>query len=47
MLLPLDVVLRRGVVFLWLDYEEFDDLALAGKSKPKFIVILTRLRMIR
>ena len=41
MLLPLDVVLRRGVVFLWLDYDELDDPALAGKSKPKFIVILS------
>lgn len=41
MLLPLDVVLRRGVVFRWIDYDELDDPAFAGKSKPKFIVILS------
>lgn len=41
MLLPLDVVLRRGVIFLWTKYARLDDPALAGKTKPKFIVILS------
>ena len=29
------------MVFLWVDYEELDDPVLAGRSKPKFIVILS------
>jgi len=41
MRLPLDVVLRRGVIFLWTRYDKLDDPALAGQTKPKFIVILS------
>lgn len=41
MLLPLDVVLRRGVIFLWIKYARLDDPALVGQTKPKFIVILS------
>ena len=41
MRLPLEVVLRRGVIFLWSKYAKLDDPALAGKTKPKYIVILS------
>lgn len=41
MQLPLETVLRRGVVFLWPDYARLDDPALKGQTKPKFIVILS------
>lgn len=41
MRLPLDVVLRRGVIFLWTTYDKLDDPALAGQTKPKFVVILS------
>lgn len=41
MLLPLEVVLRRGVIFLWAKYSRLDDPSLAGRTKPKFIVILS------
>jgi hypothetical protein len=41
MLLPLDVVLRRGVIFLWTKYARLDDPNLVGKTKAKFIVILS------
>jgi hypothetical protein len=35
------MVLRRGVIFLWGRYAKLDDPALAGQTKPKFIVILS------
>ena len=41
MRLPLDLVLRRGVVFLWPKYDKLDDPALVGQSKSKYIVILS------
>ncbi len=41
MRLPLGTVLRRGVVFLWPQYAELNDPALAGRTKPKYIVILS------
>ena len=41
MRLPLEVVFRRGAVFLWKQYARLDDPALAGQTKPKFIVILS------
>ena len=41
MLLPLDVVLRRGVVFRWVDYDDLDDPVFAGRTKPTFIVVLS------
>jgi hypothetical protein len=39
MRLPLEVVFRRGVIFLWSKYARLDDPALAGQTKPKYIVI--------
>jgi hypothetical protein len=41
MRLPLEVVFRRGVIFLWSKYARLDDPALAGQTKPKYIVILS------
>lgn len=41
MRLPLEVVLRRGVIFLWPQYGKLDDPALAGQTKAKFIVVLS------
>jgi hypothetical protein len=41
MRLPLQLVLQRGVVFLWTEYKQLDDPALAGQSKPKFGVVLS------
>lgn len=41
MQLPLAAVLRRGVVFLWPEFSALSDPALAGKTKAKFIVILS------
>jgi hypothetical protein len=41
MRLPLDLVLRRGVIFLWTRYSRLDDPALEGLTKPKYIVILS------
>ena len=41
MRLPLELVLRRGVIFLWTRYARLDDPALGGETKPKFIVILS------
>lgn len=41
MRLPLEVALRRGVIFLWTAYARLDDPALAGQTKPKYIVILS------
>lgn len=35
-------VLRRGAVFLWHQYDRLDDPNLAGQTKAKFIVILSR-----
>ena len=37
----LEEVLRRGSIFLWTKYSRLDDPALAGRTKPKFIVILS------
>lgn len=41
MRLPLHLVLRRGVIFLWTRYSRLDDPAFAGLTKPKFIVVLS------
>jgi hypothetical protein len=41
MLLPLEVVLRRGVIFLWSKYARLDDPSLKGQTKAKFIVVLS------
>lgn len=41
MLLPLEAVLRRGVVFLWTAYGQLDDPALQGQTKPKYVVMLS------
>lgn len=41
MRLPVETVLRRGVVFLWTNYARLDDPALKGQTKSKFIVILS------
>src|SRR5262245_48871061 len=38
---PLATVLRRGAVFIWHRYQALDDPAYTGKSKPKFIVMLS------
>lgn len=38
---PLEIVLRRGAIFLWTKYAKLDDPALAAQTKPKFIVILS------
>jgi hypothetical protein len=38
---PLSAVLRRGAVFLWTEYSKLDDPALAGQTKPKYMVILS------
>ena len=40
MRLPLEVVFKRGAIFLWKAYAKLDDPALAGQTKPKFIVVL-------
>lgn len=37
---PLAKVFRRGAVFLWHRYPALDDPALAGETKPKFLVVL-------
>lgn len=41
MLLPIESVLRRGAVFRWIKYTQLDDPKLAGKSKSKYIVMLS------
>jgi hypothetical protein len=41
MRLPLEVVFKRGAVFLWKAYAKLDDPTLAGQTKPKFIVVLS------
>lgn len=41
MLLPLDFVFRRGAVFLHPQFAQLDDPALAGHTKPKYLVILS------
>ena len=41
MRLPLEVVFRRGGIFLWTKYARLDDPALAGRTKPKYIIILS------
>lgn len=37
MRLPLDLVLRRGVIFRWTRYSRLDDPAFAGLTKPKLL----------
>ena len=37
----LETVFRRGAVFLWPEYSNLDDPALAGQTKAKFIVVLS------
>lgn len=39
--MPLVTVLRRGSVFLFHQYDQLDDPALAGRTKPKFVVVLS------
>jgi hypothetical protein len=41
MRLPLDHVLRRGVVFLWTKYDKLDDPTLSSQVKPKFVVFIS------
>jgi hypothetical protein len=41
MRLPLEVVFKRGAIFLWRAYAKLDDPALAGQTKPKFIVVIS------
>jgi len=41
MLLPLSVVLQRGVIFLFTKYAKLNDPALSGQTKPKFGIILS------
>jgi hypothetical protein len=41
MRLPLEVVFKRGAIFLWKTYARLDDPEFAGKTKPKFIVVLS------
>jgi len=37
----LEEILRRGAIFLWSKYARLDNPALAGQTKPKFIVVLS------
>jgi hypothetical protein len=37
----LEAILRRGAIFLWSKYARLDDPALAGQTKPKFIIVLS------
>ncbi|HVL66344.1 MAG TPA: hypothetical protein VM364_03680 [Vicinamibacterales bacterium] len=41
MLLPLHVVLKRGVVFLYPRFPALADPVLAGQTKPKYLVVLS------
>lgn len=41
MLLPLSVVLQRGVIFLFTKYDKLDDPSLSGQTKAKFGIILS------
>jgi hypothetical protein len=41
MAVALEQVFRRGAVFLWTTFAQLDDPALAGSTKPKFIVMLS------
>lgn len=38
---PLEALVRRGVVFLHMEYEKLDDPAFAGQTKPKYVVIIS------
>jgi hypothetical protein len=40
-LLPLDTVLKRGVVFLYPRFPHLADPSLAGQTKPKYLVIVS------
>src|SRR5262245_47046978 len=38
---PIEQVFRRGAIFLWKAYEKLDDPNYQGRTKPKFIVMLS------